>query len=51
MIPGLVLPVFTKTFIDEYLIGRMDSWIKPVLLGMLFTAIVRGVLTWLQVTT
>lgn len=48
VIPGLVLPVFTKTFIDEYLIGRMDSWIKPVLLGMLFTAIVRGVLTWLQ---
>lgn len=48
VIPGLVLPVFTKTFIDEYLIGRMDSWIKPVLLGMLFTAMVRGVLTWLQ---
>ncbi|MDD2923568.1 NHLP family bacteriocin export ABC transporter peptidase/permease/ATPase subunit [Rhodoferax sp.] len=48
VIPGLVLPVFTKTFIDEYLIGRMDAWVKPVLLGMLFTAIVRGVLTWLQ---
>ncbi len=48
VIPGLVLPVFTKTFIDEYLIGRMDSWIKPLLLGMVFTALVRGVLTWLQ---
>lgn len=48
VIPGLVLPVFTKTFVDGYLIGRMDSWVKPLLLGMALTALVRGVLTWLQ---
>lgn len=48
VIPGLVLPVFTKIFIDDYLIGRMDTWIKPLLIGMAATMLVQGVLTWLQ---
>ncbi|MFC5496914.1 NHLP family bacteriocin export ABC transporter peptidase/permease/ATPase subunit [Caenimonas terrae] len=48
VVPGLVLPVFTKEFIDNYLVSRMDSWVKPLLVGLLFTAIVRGSLTWLQ---
>lgn len=48
VIPSLVLPVFSKIFVDDYLIGRMDSWVKPLLIGMALTATVRGVLTWLQ---
>lgn len=48
VLPGLVLPVFAKVFIDEYLIGRMDSWIKPLLVGMAVTMVLQGVLTWLQ---
>ena len=48
VIPGLVLPVFSKIFIDEYLIGHMDSWVKPLLIGMTVTMLVRGALTWLQ---
>lgn len=48
VIPGLVLPVFTKVFIDEYLVGHMQSWIKPLLIGMGFTLLVRGILVWLQ---
>lgn len=48
VIPGLVLPVFTKIFVDDFLIGRMDSWLKPLLIGMGITAVVRGLLTWLQ---
>lgn len=48
VIPGLVLPIFTKIFIDEFLIGHMESWFKPLLIGMGFTMLVRGVLTWLQ---
>ena len=48
VIPGLVLPVFTKIFIDDYLIGRMDSWIQPLLIGMGVTMLARGALTWLQ---
>ncbi len=48
VLPGLVLPVFSKVFIDEYLIGRMDSWIKPLLIGMAVTMVLQGILTWLQ---
>lgn len=48
VIPGLLIPVFSQIFVDDYLIGRLDGWIKPLLLGMLLTALVRGVLTWLQ---
>lgn len=48
VLPGLVLPVFSKVFIDEYLIGRMDSWIKPLLIGMAATLTLQGGLTWLQ---
>ena len=48
VLPGLVLPAFTKVFIDEYLIGRLDSWIKPLLIGMAVTLLLQGLLTWLQ---
>lgn len=48
VIPGLVLPVFSKIFVDDYLIGNMDSWLKPLLIGMSLTMLVRGALTWLQ---
>ena len=48
VLPGLVLPVFSKIFIDDYLIGHLDSWIKPLLLGMGVTAILQGLLIWLQ---
>lgn len=48
VVPGLLLPVFTQVFVDNYLIARMDDWVKPLLLGMVLTAIVRGLLTWLQ---
>jgi NHLM bacteriocin system ABC transporter peptidase/ATP-binding protein len=48
VVPGLLLPVFSQVFVDSYLIGRMDGWIKPLLLGMAATAVVRAILTWLQ---
>lgn len=48
VIPGLVMPVFTKIFIDEYLIGHMDTWVKPLLVGMGVTTLIQGSLTWLQ---
>ena len=48
VIPGLVIPVFTQVFVDSYLIGQLDGWVKPLLLGMGITAILRMGLTWLQ---
>jgi NHLM bacteriocin system ABC transporter peptidase/ATP-binding protein len=50
VVPGLLLPVFTQVFVDSYLVGRMDDWVKPLLLGMAITAVFRAGLTWLQQT-
>ena len=50
VIPGLAIPVFSQVFVDSYLIGRLDSWVKPLLLGMALTALLRAALVWLQQT-
>ncbi|KJS23175.1 MAG: ABC transporter [Clostridiaceae bacterium BRH_c20a] len=48
VIPGLVIPVFSKIFIDEILLGSRDNWLRPLLIGMGITALLRGIMTWLQ---
>ena len=48
VIPGLVVPAFTRVFIDDVLVGGKDSWVQPILLGMGLTAAVYMVLTYLQ---
>lgn len=48
VIPGLLIPIFSKIFVDNYLIAKMESWVKPLLIGMALTAVLRGMLTWLQ---
>lgn len=47
-VPGLVIPAFSRIFVDNVLIARMDGWFMPLLLGMLVTAAMRGILTWIQ---
>lgn len=48
IIPGIIIPGFSKIFIDDILIQKMNNWIFPLLLGMLITALMRSILTWLQ---
>lgn len=48
VVPGLVIPTFTRIFIDSILIGKMTDWLMPLMLIMLLTAIMRAVLTWYQ---
>ena len=50
IVPGLLTPVFTKIFVDDVLIRSLDSWIKPLLLGMGLTVIFQSCLMWLQRT-
>ena len=48
VIPGLVIPTFTRVFIDDYLV-RGQSWMVPYLMMfMVGTLFVQGALTWLQ---
>lgn len=48
VVPGLVIPTFSRVFIDEYLIGARRSLIPPLLAGMALTAVLRMSLTYLQ---
>lgn len=48
VIPGLLLPAFTRIFVDYYLVQGLESWVGPLLVGMGLTAGVRMLLTWLQ---
>ncbi len=48
VIPGLLIPLFSKVFIDGILINKYDHYMGPLLLFMLFTGVVLGIVNWLQ---
>lgn len=48
VIPGLIVPTFSRVFIDEYLVSGRSAMLKALLLGMAGTAVIRMLLTWLQ---
>ena len=48
VIPGLIVPTFSRVFIDEYLISERSDLVVPLLIGMGITAVIRLFLTWLQ---
>ena len=47
-VPNLVIPIFSKIFVDNFLIAGLHSWLQPLLLAMALAAILKGVLTWVQ---
>jgi NHLM bacteriocin system ABC transporter peptidase/ATP-binding protein len=48
VVPGLVVPAFSKVFIDSVLLEHRADWLPPLLLGMGITALLTGALTWIQ---
>jgi NHLM bacteriocin system ABC transporter peptidase/ATP-binding protein len=48
IIPGIIIPGFSKVFVDEVLIQNSRSWLVPLLIGMGVTALFRAVVTALQ---
>ena len=48
VLPGLVIPTFTRVFIDNYLLAGQTWLVKPLLWAMGATLIVHGLLTFLQ---
>ena len=51
VIPGIVLPVFSRIFVDYVLVRGMNDYLVPLLIGMALTALVRVVLIALQART
>ncbi len=48
VIPGLIVPAFSKIFIDDILLGGKVDWLKPLLWGMGTVVILQAILTGLQ---
>ncbi|AHB48365.1 ABC transporter [Hyphomicrobium nitrativorans NL23] len=48
IVPGLVIPGFSKIFIDDYLIQGNHDWLRPLLAGMAATTLLLAGLTWLS---
>ncbi|MBC8165429.1 MAG: NHLP family bacteriocin export ABC transporter peptidase/permease/ATPase subunit [Bryobacteraceae bacterium] len=47
-LPNLLIPVFSRVFIDDYLVAGKQAWVKPLLVAMALTLIVKALVTWLQ---
>lgn len=48
VIPGLVIPIFSSIFVDKILVSGLHNWLKPLLVGMGLTAVLRAGLTYLR---
>jgi NHLM bacteriocin system ABC transporter peptidase/ATP-binding protein len=48
VIPGLVIPTFSKIFIDDILIGGKETWLRALVWGIVITGLIQLVLSWLQ---
>lgn len=48
VVPGIVIPAFTKIFVDDILIKNATGWLIPLLIGMGLAAVFRSAVTALQ---
>lgn len=48
VIPGLVIPTFSRVFVDDVLIGNKFNWMGALLIGIALTGLLRSGLVWLQ---
>jgi NHLM bacteriocin system ABC transporter peptidase/ATP-binding protein len=48
VLPGLMVPTFSRVFVDDVLVKGMGDWVRPLTLFMGATALVVATLTFLQ---
>lgn len=48
VVPGILIPGFSKIFIDNILIQQVKGWLLPLLWGIFLTGILRLLLSYLQ---
>lgn len=47
-LPNLIIPAFSKIYVDNFLVAGQQTWLKPLLLAMAITACLKALLTLLQ---
>jgi NHLM bacteriocin system ABC transporter peptidase/ATP-binding protein len=45
VLPGVAVPVFSQVFVDNVLVLGMHDWLRPLVLGMVLAALLRGALS------
>lgn len=48
IVPGLVVPVLYKVFIDEVLISNNAAWLHPLVFAVMLASLLKGLLMFLQ---
>jgi NHLM bacteriocin system ABC transporter peptidase/ATP-binding protein len=48
VVPGLVIPTFSRVFVDFVLVSGQSDWWRPLLAAMAITVLIKGVLSWIQ---
>lgn len=46
--PGFVIPAFSRFFVDTILVSKLTGFLKPLLIAMGITALIKGLLTFIQ---
>ena len=48
VIPGLAMAAFSQIFVDDVLVQNREEWLRPLIIGILFTGVLNGFLTLLE---
>ena len=48
IVPGLLIPAFSRIFVDNVLVGGLDEWLRPLILAMSVTLLLLLGINWLQ---
>lgn len=48
IVPGILIPAFSRIFVDEILLAGKESWLQPLLIGIFLTATLRLVVMGFQ---
>ena len=48
VLPNLIIPVFSRVYIDDLLISGKSDWLKPLLIAMTVVILLKSVVTYVQ---
>ena len=48
LLPALLVPTFSRIFVDSYLVQHYESWLQPLVIGMIAVGLLQALLTWMQ---
>ena len=48
VLPNLIIPAFSRIYVDDFLVGAKVNWLKPLLLAMTCGVVLKAVATYFQ---